>query len=183
MVDLEELDDFLVSDRSPEEAMRLSALDGFLTGILCSPEQIAPSEWLPIVWGGKAPQVRNIEIFYKANETVLARYIEIADGLNGEPQILQPVFWQSPDGKVVATDWCEGFMKAIHIRKAMWSELLDTKKGRDLMFPVVAHLFDKNGRSIIGSTDQEDIAALLDAAAEEISEAISKIFDYWKSRT
>jgi uncharacterized protein len=182
MIDLEKLDDFLVSDRSPEDAMQLSVLDGFLTGILCSPEQIAPSEWLPIVWGGRAPQIRDMDIFYKANETVLARYSEIAGGLNGDPQILEPIFWQSPDGSAVATDWCEGFMQAVHLRQAMWSELFDTKKGRDLMFPIVAHLFDKDGNSIIGTADHEDIAALLDAAAEEISEAVPKIFDHWKSR-
>jgi uncharacterized protein len=182
MVDLEKLDDFLMSDGSPEDAMQLSVLDGFLTGILCSPESIAPSEWLPIVWGGKAPQVRNMDIFYTANETVLARYSEIAEALNSEPQVLEPIFWQSPDGNTVATDWCVGFMQAVQLRQALWSELSDTKKGRDLMFPIVAHLFDKDGNSIIGTKDQGDIAALLDAAAEEISETVPMILDHWKPR-
>jgi hypothetical protein len=40
MVDLEKLDAYLSSDASPEDSLTLSDLDGFLTGILCSPEPI-----------------------------------------------------------------------------------------------------------------------------------------------
>src|SRR5215813_15282775 len=55
-VDLEALDRFLISDRSPPDSMMLSDLDGFLTGIAVGPELVLPSEWLPLVWGGEAPR-------------------------------------------------------------------------------------------------------------------------------
>ena len=48
-IDLEALDRFLMSDRSPSESMMLSDLDGFLTGIAVGPELVMPSEWLPII--------------------------------------------------------------------------------------------------------------------------------------
>ena len=35
----------------PEEAMLLSELDGYLSGILVCPDLILPSEWLPPIWG------------------------------------------------------------------------------------------------------------------------------------
>ena len=47
--DLNRLDEFLMSDRAPENGMGLSDLDGFLTGIAVGPELILPSEWLPRV--------------------------------------------------------------------------------------------------------------------------------------
>src|SRR5215831_9670801 len=50
-VDLEALDRFLMSDRSPPDSMMLSDLDGFLSGIAIGPELVLPSEWLPLVWG------------------------------------------------------------------------------------------------------------------------------------
>ena len=50
-IDLDALDAFLLSDRTPENCMGLSDLDGFLTAIVIGPELIAPSEWLPIIWG------------------------------------------------------------------------------------------------------------------------------------
>ena len=47
MTDLTTLDAYLSSEQSPENTMQLSDLDGFLTGVICSPEVIMPSEWLP----------------------------------------------------------------------------------------------------------------------------------------
>ncbi len=51
-VDLEALDQFLMSDESPENCMQLSDLDGFLTGIAIGPELAKPSDWLPMGWEG-----------------------------------------------------------------------------------------------------------------------------------
>jgi hypothetical protein len=47
-VDLDALDRFLASDVAPEHCMRISDLDGFLTGVAIGPELIMPSEWLPL---------------------------------------------------------------------------------------------------------------------------------------
>ena len=55
-VDLEALDCFLMSERAPSESMMLSDLDGFLTGFALRPELVMPSEWLPIIFGGDAPE-------------------------------------------------------------------------------------------------------------------------------
>jgi uncharacterized protein len=59
--DLEVLDNFLRSDRSPPESMMLSELDGFLTGIAIGPELIRPSEWLPLIWGGDSPEFASLD--------------------------------------------------------------------------------------------------------------------------
>ena len=55
-IDLDALDDYLMSDLAPDESMGLSDLDGFLTGIVVGPELISPSEWLPVIWGGEEPE-------------------------------------------------------------------------------------------------------------------------------
>ena len=44
MVDLDTLAAYLSSDKSPDECMLLSDLDGFLTGVICCPVLIMPSE-------------------------------------------------------------------------------------------------------------------------------------------
>ena len=46
-IDLDALDDYLMSDHAPDDSMGLSDLDGFLTGVVVGPELIMPSEWLP----------------------------------------------------------------------------------------------------------------------------------------
>jgi uncharacterized protein len=59
--DLELLDAFLMSDQLPDEALMLSEVDGFLTGIALGPEAIMPSEWLPVIWGGEEPVFNDLD--------------------------------------------------------------------------------------------------------------------------
>ena len=56
VVDLDALDEYLMSDHAPDDSMGLSDLDGFLTGVVVGPELIPPSEWLPAIWGGRQSQ-------------------------------------------------------------------------------------------------------------------------------
>ncbi len=53
--DLKALDEYLMSEESPENCMQLSDLDGFLTAIVVGPDFIKPSEWMPVVWGDETP--------------------------------------------------------------------------------------------------------------------------------
>ena len=55
-IDIGVLDDYLMSDRAPDDSMGLSNLDGFLTGLIVGPELVQPSEWLPVVWAGAEPE-------------------------------------------------------------------------------------------------------------------------------
>jgi uncharacterized protein len=104
--DLETLDRFLKSDRSPPNSMMLSELDGFLTGICIGPELVRPDEWLSLVWGGQAPAFASADeattivgaLMFRRDEILR----EIADGA------FAPVFWKDRGGKIIAADWAEG---------------------------------------------------------------------------
>src|SRR5690606_35116422 len=52
---IEELADLLDRRAVPFKGMNLEALDGFLTALAVSPSPVLPSEWQPVVWGGKTP--------------------------------------------------------------------------------------------------------------------------------
>ena len=77
MTDLQTLDAYLNSDNSPDECLGLSDLDGFLTGVVCCPVVIMPSEWLPVALGG-AP----VDVPAEIIELVMQRYNEIVAALN-----------------------------------------------------------------------------------------------------
>ena len=47
----EELDEFLLSLETDEGIGGISELDGFFTAVVSGPEMIAPSQWLPVIWG------------------------------------------------------------------------------------------------------------------------------------
>jgi len=48
--ELEKLDDFLLSDMTPDSCMDISTLDGFLTGTVITPGITSQDKWLNWVW-------------------------------------------------------------------------------------------------------------------------------------
>jgi len=71
----------------PGEPMLISALDGFLIGIIVCPELIMPGEWLPQVWGVEEgePVFENSRQAEKFTGLVMEHYNTIARDLNRSP--------------------------------------------------------------------------------------------------
>lgn len=106
-----------------DEPMLLSELDGFLTGILLSPEPIAQAEWMTVIWGtdeGGVPVFDDpLDVRWFA-DAVAARQAEIARDLaRGKPQ---PIFdVDERNGDVLWEIWMEGFDAAIALRPGAWT--------------------------------------------------------------
>ena len=178
-VDLEALDRFLASDRSPPESMMLSDLDGFLTGIAVGPELVLPSEWLPQIFGGEAPEFTDEAEAKAILGAVMGRYNEILRQVADNE--LDPVFWTARDGTVIAADWAEGFLQAIMLRADAWGRLFKSKRDGHLLFPILALCGDENGKSLLGlEPDEED--RVMEEMTEFIPECVIAIAAYWRGQ-
>lgn len=178
-VDLEALDSFLMSDRAPTESMMLSDLDGFLTGIAVGPELVLPSEWLPLIWGGEAPEFADEAEAKAILGTIMGRYNEILRQLQDDA--LDPVFWADRDGALIAADWAEGFLQAIILRADAWKQLFKSKRDSQLLFPILALCGDENGNSLLDlPPDEEDL--VMEEAAEFIPDCVTAIAAYWRAK-
>jgi len=135
-VDLATLDDYLMSDRSPPDCMDVSQLDGFLAGIVSGPDLIAPSEFLPVVWGGAQPSFTDAHEASTILGAILARYNEIAAGLDEDPAMYAPVFWQDQGGNCIVEDWAVGFMQAVALRSDAWEPVLLDDESSMLLIPI-----------------------------------------------
>ncbi len=78
-------------------------------------------------------------------------------------------------------DWCEGFMDAYELQSELWHDLMTTEFGMKWMHPIMAHLIDEDGQSMVGAKETE-IDALLEHSATKIAETIPKIFTCWQSK-
>jgi uncharacterized protein len=179
--DLEALDRFLMSDASPEDCMQLSDLDGFLTGIAIGPELIVPSEWLPAIWGGDEPVFESMEQAQTVIGTIMGRYNEILRELDTDPEGYEPVFWEGPDGEVIAADWAEGFVDAIRLRPEAWRPLLEDPEAFIMLIPILALCGDEEGGSPL-ELDPEKDAELLAEAPELIPVCVAGMHGFWKER-
>ena len=175
-IDLDALDDYLMSDRAPEDSMGLSDLDGFLTGVVIGPEVILPSEWLPVIWGRQEPRFESEDEMRIVLGTIMALYNEIAACFNSDPDEFDPVFWEGPEGQVIASDWAAGFLDAVALRPQAWKPLIEDDHARILMAP----LFLLNGDiEFDASPAGED--ELLAEASDMIPTCIAGIHEFWQN--
>lgn len=130
---LDELNDFLLSDDTPEETMDIEMLDGFLVAITIGPEEIADTEWLPQVFGGEIPASATAEMlgliraYAKdiADKFAPKRRENMGDEPLYYPLVLEPEELDTEDTEEEWADhlgefWASGFRGGMLMRQEMW---------------------------------------------------------------
>ena len=179
LIDLDALDEYLMSDHAPDDSMGLSDLDGFLTGIVVGPELIPPREWLPLVWGGVEPEFRTEAEMRTVLSTIMGRYNQIIACFSSAPYNFAPIFWEGPVGEVIASDWAGGFMDAVELRPLAWKPLMEDENVGILLVP----LFILNGdlepdSGPDGVVDEDEVLA---EAADMIPTCVAGIYEFWRN--
>ena len=175
-VDLDRLDEWLSSDDSPENCMFLSDLDGFMHGIVCGPVMISVEEWLPIALGGDPSGVPSWVL-----TEIATLHMEMVERLMSDEPHIEPLFWQATEGHLVAMDWCEGFMEAVKLRAKEWLRLTESGEYGSLMMPILLHILDDEANSPF-EIPREELAQVLDDAADAIPDAVVAIYEFWRQK-
>jgi len=176
-IDLDALDEYLMSDHAPDDSMGLSDLDGFLTGIVVGPVLILPSEWMPVIWSDEEPKFETEEEMRTVLGTIMGRYNEIVACFDGGPSEFDPIFWEGPEGDIIASDWAGGFLDAVALRAEAWKALTDDDNGWKLLVP----LMRLNGDLQVEGGDAEEDAFLVEAP-EMIPTCVKGIHQFWRRR-
>jgi uncharacterized protein len=136
---LEELDDWLASDHAPAKGgWNVSAVDGFLAGIIVGPEPIEPKEWTRLIFG-RRPLGKDADA---AVQAVLDRHATVAKILAEAPAHYAPLFMRTDEGIVLAQDWAAGFLAAVRLRLEAWRPLLEGPAWIGLLLPILVHTPD-----------------------------------------
>src|SRR3954466_739496 len=94
-----------------EGAMNLEQLDGFFAALICGPDPVPPSEYLPEIWGGV---MADEEAFASQQQLkdfldlVLRHWDAIAETLQSGDVHL-PLLVEDDQGIAHANDWAQGF--------------------------------------------------------------------------
>jgi uncharacterized protein len=178
-IDLDALDEYLMSDHAPDDCMGLSDLDGFLTGIVVGPELILPSEWLPVIWGGDEPAFETEDEMRTVLGTIFGRYNEIADCFNTNPAEFEPIFLEGREGQVIASDWAGGFLDAVALRPESWKPLIEHHRGGMMMMPLLLLTGDAELEPGPDGAVRED--EFMAEAPGIIPACIAGIHEFWKN--
>src|ERR1700760_4345805 len=69
--------------------------------------------------------------------TIMGRYNEIVACLADDQDDLDPIFWEGPEGEVIASDWAGGFLDAVALRAKAWEPLTNDRRAGILMLPIL----------------------------------------------
>ncbi|UJW85156.1 UPF0149 family protein [Devosia sp. SL43] len=134
MSDFEDLDPDLMRldrmlDALGDDAMVLGQLDGYLCGIIVSPQEIDEAEWLPGVFGVEVTNTGDAAMLgvdmAELSQLILARRDAITAELAADRY--QPLY--DVDGDDVLWEiWLDGFEQAMGLRLRSWEKLLQSHK-------------------------------------------------------
>jgi uncharacterized protein len=136
--DLEVLGEMLDQIES-EEAMDLEELDGFFAALVCGPELVMPSEYLPLVMGTEVATnpfsgEQALRLFL---ELVMHHWNEVVKAFETEDFFI-PLLLEDEDGKSYGNNWAIGFMRGVAMRESGWKELLDDEDQFARFIPILA---------------------------------------------
>lgn len=142
--EMDELDHFLMSDATSDEAMMLDCLDGFLTAIVSGPVMLIPSEWLPHVWGpteDDAPTFDTLEQAERITGLIMRQLNGIIWSMQHDPDAFEPVFDtvvypDDPHEYINGEMWAHGYMTGIELQRKNWKAFFDEPSSAEVLRPI-----------------------------------------------
>jgi uncharacterized protein len=120
-----ETSDRIAAAGGDEGILDVSELDGFLTAIASGPSPIAPSRWLPAVWGAQQPTWESENQFEEVFEMLIRHQNSIVETLMQAPDQFEPMFNGHEAGgttHLIADEWCSGYMRGVELDADAWKK-------------------------------------------------------------
>ncbi len=177
--ELSALDDQL-ADLPGDGALNIEALDGYLCGLLLSPQPLSErpgAEWMPLIWGGEDAESDPFGSGKQRKRLVLAvlRHLRALDHeLHQNPQAWEPILSVAEDEEgewVDALDWCAGFMLAVDLDAEAWAPRLQDPEWAELLAPIALLGADED---TLAETDRARLDDLteLDTLSRSVPESV-----------
>ena len=137
--ELDRLADVLKSCGS-KNAMNIEMLDGFLAALICGPESVLPSEYLPEIWGSDDADALAFESKSDLQEllSLIMRHWNAVGHILQSGDDFFPVLLDDENGARHANDWATGFMRGMRLRRESWSVLLEDEEHGGALVPILA---------------------------------------------
>lgn len=153
---IERLAELLEQRAVPFKGFNLEALDGFLSALAVAPSIVLPSEWEPLVWGGKPPRWDSAEEALQVQTLLMGHWNMCASRVchdnDSLPEHLAPLMWLPEDPEEtgeeplpeeeldVGRDWVVGFFEAVALREGEWDQWLEQHDWIEEIFDLLEQL-------------------------------------------
>jgi uncharacterized protein len=134
--EFDELANFLASIETHD--WNMESVDGFFCALLCQPDLVMPSQYLPQIWGEDYAFTKS-ETFQRMSVLLMRHWNTIVAALQmtlHEDNVYMPVLLVAEDGVTYGNDWATGFMRAVTRYADGWEELIEDEAQGGLMLPL-----------------------------------------------
>jgi uncharacterized protein len=167
-----------------KQPMNLEQLDGFLAALICGPEIVRASEYLPVICAGDMVFKNSFSSQSGLQDflsLIMRHWNVIADTLHSGDVFL-PLLLEDENGISHANDWAKGFLRGMELRRTDWAILLDDEKHGGWLVPIfaLAHENDSDPemrpyKRAIGAEEREKL--IVGAAA-----GVTGIYRYFEAQ-
>ena len=168
---LEHIDQDAYSEGMDEGIFNISELDGLFTAIVSGPTLIAPSQWLPVVWGDFEPEWKSEKESEEIFSLMFRHINDIAAILSEQPHNFEPLFMEhSVEGEAYAIvdEWCEGYIRGVSLATIQWES--GGGKMTDLLLPILTFASEQGWDALdkLSKNEIEKIQQAIAPSAREI---------------
>jgi uncharacterized protein len=153
--------------------MNLEMLDGFFAALICGPDTVLPSEYLPEIWGGEIagqdlakPELMQFLDLAMRHWNMITHTLQSGD-------VYLPLLLENEQGIAHANDWALGFMRGMFLRHGDWSELVNNDEHGGSLVPIFAlaneHHADPEMRPYRGPIDAQQREKLIVGVAAGVT--------------
>jgi uncharacterized protein len=126
------------------DVMNIEMLDGFLAALICGPETVLPSQYLPKIWGGdqtNEPAFDTQSVVREFLSLIVRHCNAICHSLQSDGEFL-PVLLNDESGVAPANDWATGFLRGVDMRRDSWLPLMNDDDHVGVLIPIMALAYE-----------------------------------------
>lgn len=167
-----------------KRAMNLEQLDGFLAALICSPDIVQPSEYLPEIWGDDIV----LEDAFSAKpiledflSLLMRHWNTIVDTLRSDDVYL-PLLLEDENGDWKANDWANGFLRGMELRKEAWAPLLEDEDNGGSIVPILALAHEHNPDPEMRPYKEPVTAEMRETLIVGAAAGMNNIYNYFEAQ-
>jgi uncharacterized protein len=162
----------------------LEQLDGFLSALVCGPDEVPMREFLPEIWADDIVKEDALADQPLLQECVslIARHRDFILRTLESRNVFTPLLLGNGDGVYPANDWAIGFLYGMGSRKKEWAVLLNDQEHGGSLVPIFALANEHSPDPAMRPYTKPVTAELRQKLIVGIAAGVMKIYRYFKAR-
>ena len=167
-----------------KRAMNLEQMDGFLSALICCPDLVPPSEYLPVIWGDDMV----LEDDFSAKpmladflSLIMRHWNSIIDTLiSGD--VYLPLLLKDEIGDWHGNDWANGFLRGMEMRREYWADLANDEQHGGSLVPIFALAHENSSDPAMRPYKEPVSEELRETLIVGAAAGMNKIYHYFEAQ-